>query len=281
LKLRLNDSSLSFEPEQSEAFGRGFRCGFLGMLHMDILRERLTREFNIEPLITIPSVSYSVKMNNGTSRLVYAPSQMPDQSEIKEGQEPYIKLEILTNSQYLGSIMALLDRARAMYIDTKYLTEEKVLLIYEAPLSEIIVDFFDDLKSVTSGYASLSYELIGFKPAELVRMDILVAGDKVEALSRVIVKSQANEIGKSMVAKLKEIIPRQLFSVSLQAAVGGKILARADISAMRKDVTGYLYGGDITRKKKLLEKQKKGKKKMKSTGKVNIPPEVYFKVLRK
>ncbi len=281
LKLRLNDSSLSFEPEQSEAFGRGFRCGFLGMLHMDILRERLKREFNIEPLITIPSVSYNVKLKNGQEKLVYSPIQMPDQSEIEESQEPFIKLEIMTKSEYMGGIMKLLDKARAIYQDTKYFTDQKVLLIYEAPLSEIIVDFFDDLKSVTSGYASLNYELIGFKPAELVKMDILVAGDRVEALSRVVVRSQVQEIGKSMVAKLKEIIPRQLFAISLQAAVGGKILAREDISAMRKDVTGYLYGGDITRKRKLLEKQKKGKKKMKQSGKVNIPPEVYFKVLKK
>jgi GTP-binding protein LepA len=281
LKLRLNDSSLSFEPEQSEAFGRGFRCGFLGMLHMDILRERLKREFNIEPLITIPSVSYNVKLKNGQGKLVYSPIQMPDQNEIEESQEPYIKLEIMTKSEYMGGIMKLLDKARAVYQDTKFFTDQKVLLIYEAPLSEIIIDFFDDLKSVTSGYASLNYELIGFKPAELVKMDILVAGERVEALSRVVVKSQVQEVGKAMVAKLKDIIPRQLFAISLQAAVGGKILAREDISAMRKDVTGYLYGGDITRKKKLLEKQKKGKKKMKQSGKVNIPPEVYFKVLKK
>ncbi len=281
LKLRLNDSSLSFEPEQSEAFGRGFRCGFLGMLHMDILRERLKREHNIEPLITIPSVSYKIKLKNGEEKLVYSPAQMPDPTKISESSEPYVKLEIMTKSEYLGPIMTLLDRARGIYKDTQYITEDKVLLVYEAPLSEIIVDFFDDLKSATSGYASLNYELIGFKPAELVKMDILVAGDPVEALSRVVVRSQAQDIGRSMVTKLKDIIPRQLFAVSLQAAVGGKILAREDIPALRKDVTGYLYGGDITRKKKLLEKQKKGKKKMKQSGKVNIPPEVYFKVLKK
>ena len=281
LKLRLNDSSLSFEPEQSEAFGRGFRCGFLGMLHMDIVRERLKREHNIEPLITIPSVSYSILLKNGEERLVYSPSQMPDPANIKESREPYVKLEIMTKSEYLGSIMTLLDKVRGVYKDTQYLTEEKVLLVYEAPLSEIIVDFFDDLKSVTSGYASLNYELLGFKPAELVKMDILVAGERVEALSRIVVKSKAQETGRMMVSKLKDIIPRQLFAVSLQAAVGSKILAREDISALRKDVTGYLYGGDVTRKKKLLEKQKKGKKKMKQRGKVNIPPKVYFKVLKK
>lgn len=281
LKLRLNDASLTFEPEQSEAFGRGFRCGFLGMLHMDILRERLKREYGIEPLITTPSVSYNIKQRNGEEKLIYSPSQMPDPTNISESREPYVKLEIMTKIEYMGGIMTLLDRVRGVYKDTQYLTEQKVLLLYEAPLSEIIVDFFDDLKSVTSGYASLNYELIGFKSAELVKMDILVAGDKVEALSRIIVKSQAQEAGRKMVAKLKDIIPRQLFSVSLQAAVGGKILAREDISAMRKDVTGYLYGGDITRKKKLLEKQKKGKQKMKASGRVNIPPEVYFKVLKK
>ena len=281
LKLRLNDSSLVFEPEQSEAFGRGFRCGFLGMLHMDILRERLTREFNIEPLITIPSVSYNFKLKNGQEKLVYSPAQMPDINEMQEGQEPYVDLEIMTDSKHLGGIMTLLDKARGVYKDTKYLTEEKVLLLYEAPLSEIIVDFFDDLKSITSGYASLNYELIGFRQADLVKMDILVAGERVEALSRVVVRSQAHAMGKAMVVKLKDIIPRQLFSISLQAAISGKILAREDISAMRKDVTGYLYGGDVTRKNKLLEKQKKGKKKMKASGKVNIPPEVYFKVLKK
>ncbi|MBI3671744.1 elongation factor 4 [Candidatus Azambacteria bacterium] len=281
LKLRLNDSSLSFEPEQSEAFGRGFRCGFLGMLHMDIVKERLKREFNIDPLVTIPSVSYNVKLNNGTEKLIYSPAQMPDPTHIKETEEPYVRMEIITRSEYVGGIMGLLDRARGIYKETQYLTQEKILLLYEAPLSEIIVDFFDDLKSVTSGYASLNYELIGFKKAELVKLDMLVAGEPVEALSRVVVKIRAQEIGKTMVAKLKDIIPRQLFAVSLQAAVGGKILAREDLSAMRKDVTGYLYGGDVTRKKKLLEKQKKGKKKMKAMGKVNIPPEVYFKVLKK
>jgi len=281
LKLRLNDSSLSFEPEQSEAFGRGFRCGFLGMLHMDILRERLKREFGIEPLITIPSVSYKVNLKSGEEKIIYSPGQMPDPTLIESTEEPYTRMEIMTKSEYMGGIMKLLDQARGVYKDTKYISQDKVILEYEAPLAEIIVDFFDDLKSVTSGYASLSYELIGFKKAELSRLDILVAGDPVEALSRIVVKHQAQEVGRSMVAKLKDIIPRQMFAVSLQAAIGGKIVAREDISAMRKDVTGYLYGGDITRKKKLLEKQKKGKKKMKQSGKVNIPPEVYFKVLKK
>lgn len=280
MKLRLNDSSIVFEPEQSEAFGRGFRCGFLGMLHMDISRERLKREHGIEPLITIPSVVYKIDLKD-SEKIIYSPSQMPDPSHIIKMEEPYAKIEIMAPSEYIGGIMSLLDKARGIYKDTQYLSGEKILLLYEAPLAEIIVDFYDDLKSITSGYASLNYELIGFRESDLVKMDILVAGDQVEALSRIVPRSQAQEVGREMVAKLKDIIPRQMFSVSLQAAIGGKIVAREDISAFRKDVTGYLYGGDITRKRKLLEKQKKGKKKMKSMGKVDIPPEVYFNVLKK
>ncbi len=281
MKLKLNDSSLSFEPEQSEAFGRGFRCGFLGMLHLDIVKERLKREFGIEPLITIPSVSYKVVLKNKKEIFVYSPIQMPDQSQILSMQEPYVNLEIMTKPEYLGAVMKLLSQARAIYKDTKYLSQDKVLLLYDAPLSEIIIDFFDNLKSATSGYASLNYEFSEYRETELVKLDILVAKEKVEALSRIVPKERAYEIGKMMVTKLKEIIPRQLFAVSLQAAISGKIIAREDVPALRKDVTAHLYGGDVTRKKKLLEKQKKGKKKMRQMGKVNLPPEVFYQVLKK
>ena len=280
-KLKLNDASFYFEPEQSEALGRGFRCGFLGMLHMDIIRERLSREYGIAPLITVPSVSYSVSLRDGTQFIIYTPAQLSDQSQMTEIAEPYVKLEILTRSEYLGAVMQLLDESRGIYKDTRYITPEKVLLFYEAPLAEIIIDFYDRLKSATSGYASLNYEIIGFVKNDLAKMDILVAGDLVEPFSQIVPRAQAEKRGRALVEKLKEIIPKQLFAVSLQAALGGKVIARADISALRKDVTGYLYGGDYTRKRKLLEKQKKGKQKMKEIGRVNIPPEVYFKVLQK
>ena len=280
-KLKLNDASFYFEPEQSEALGRGFRCGFLGMLHMDIIRERLSREYGIAPLITVPSVSYSVSLRDGTQFIIYTPAQLSDQSQMTEIAEPYVKLEILTKSEYLGAVMQLLDESRGIYKDTRYITPEKVLLFYEAPLAEIIIDFYDRLKSATSGYASLNYEIIGFVKNDLAKMDILVAGDLVEPFSQIVPRAQAEKRGRALVEKLKEIIPKQLFAVSLQAALGGKVIARADISALRKDVTGYLYGGDYTRKRKLLEKQKKGKQKMKEIGRVNIPPEVYFKVLQK
>jgi len=280
-KLKLNDASFYFEPEQSEALGRGFRCGFLGMLHMDIIRERLSREYGIAPLITVPSVSYSVSLRDETQFIIYTPAQLSDQSQVTEIAEPYVKIEILTRSEYLGAVMQLLDESRGIYKDTRYITPEKVLLFYEAPLAEIIIDFYDRLKSATSGYASLNYELIGFVKNDLAKMDILVAGDLVEPFSQIVPRAQAEKRGRVLVEKLKEIIPKQLFAVSLQAALGGKVIARADISALRKDVTGYLYGGDYSRKKKLLEKQKKGKQKMKEIGRVNIPPEVYFKVLQK
>lgn len=280
-KLKLNDASFYFEPEQSEALGRGFRCGFLGMLHMDIIRERLSREYDIAPLITVPSVSYSITLRNGENLIIYTPAQLEDQGQVAEIAEPYVNIEILTRSEYLGAVMQLLDESRGIYKDTRYITPEKVLLLYEAPLSEIIIDFYDRLKSATSGYASLNYEIIGFVKNDLARMDILVANDLVEPFSQIVPRAQAEKRGRALVERLKEIIPKQLFTVSLQAAIGGKIIARSDISALRKDVTGYLYGGDYTRKRKLLEKQKKGKQRMKETGKVNIPPEVYFKVLQK
>lgn len=280
-KLRLNDASFYFEPEQSDALGRGFRCGFLGVLHLDIIRERLSREYGIVPLITAPSVSYRITTRNGEEYIIYSPSQIRDAGEVLTIAEPYAKVEILTSAVYLGQVMQLLNESRGISKETQYMTAEKVLVRYEVPLAEVVVDFYDRLKSATSGYASLNYELIGFVPNDLVRMDILVAGDMVEPFAQIVPRAEVVRRGKALVAKLKEVLPRQLFAVSIQAAVGGKIIAREDISAMRKDVTGYLYGGDYSRKKKLLEKQKKGKQKMKALGKVDIPPDVYFKVLQR
>ncbi|MCR4323055.1 MAG: translation elongation factor 4 [Candidatus Azambacteria bacterium] len=280
-KLRLNDASFYFEPEQSDALGRGFRCGFLGVLHLDIIRERLTREYGIVPLITAPSVSYRITTRNGEEYTVYSPSQIRDVGAVLTLAEPYAKVEILTSAIYLGQVMKLLNESRGISKETQYVTDEKVLLRYEVPLAEVVVDFYDRLKSATSGYASLSYEMIGFVPNDLVRMDILVAGDIVEPFAQIVPRADVVRKGKALVSKLKEVLPQQLFAVSIQAAVGGKIIAREDISALRKDVTGYLYGGDYSRKKKLLEKQKKGKQKMKALGKVDIPPDVYFKVLQR
>ena len=280
-KLRLNDASFYFEPEQSDALGRGFRCGFLGVLHLDIIRERLSREYGIVPLITAPSVSYRITTRNKEEYVIYSPSQIRDAGDVLTIAEPYAKVEILTSTEYLGQVMQLLNESRGISKETQYVTTEKVLVRYEVPLAEVVVDFYDRLKSATSGYASLTYELIGFTPNDLVRMDILVAGDMMEPFAQIVPRSEVVRRGKALVAKLKEVLPRQLFAVSIQAAVGGKIIAREDISAMRKDVTGYLYGGDYSRKKKLLEKQKKGKQKMKAMGKVDIPPDVYFKVLQR
>ncbi len=280
-KLKLNDASFHFEPEQSDALGRGFRCGFLGVLHLDIIRERLKREYDIEPLITIPSVSYQIKLRNGQEQMVYSPSDIKDPANLLEIREPVAKLEILTSQEYLGAIMKLLDESRGIYKETHYITPEKIILRYEAPLAEIIVDFYDRLKSATSGYASLSYDIIGFVKNDLVRMDILVAGDLIEPMSQIVPRVSSEKRGRALVEKLKEIIPRQQFVVTIQASIGGKIIARTDISAVRKDVTKGLYGGDYTRKRKVLEKQKKGKKKMKASGSVNIPPDVYFKVLQR
>lgn len=280
-KLKLNDASFHFEPEQSDALGRGFRCGFLGVLHMDIIRERLKREYGITPLITVPSVSYKLRMRNGDERIIYSASQLDDAAQLAHIEEPFARMEIVTNAAYVGAVMKLLDEARGVYQATDYVTAEKVLLRYEAPLAEIIVDFYDRLKSATSGYASLAYDLIEFRIGDLVKMDVLVAGDRVDPFSQIVPRKDAEKRGRALVQKLKEVLPRQLFAVSLQAAIGGKIIAREDMPAMRKDVTGYLYGGDYTRKRKLLEKQKKGKQRMKASGRVDIPPDVYFKILQK
>ncbi|KKS26062.1 MAG: Elongation factor 4 [Parcubacteria group bacterium GW2011_GWA2_42_11] len=280
-KLKLSDAALVFEPESSDALGRGFKCGFLGMLHLEIVSERLRREYNLELIVTTPSVVYQVKEKSGEELMVYSPQQLPDPSRIDEIREPWVKLEVIGPGEHLGVLMKLLQTVSGNYLDTQYLGTERVMIFYEAPLREIIVDFYDKLKSATSGYASMSYELIGWRRDDLVRLDILVAQDPVEAFARIVPRHKAIGEGRIIVEKLKEILPQQMFAVSLQAAVGGKVVAREDLSARRKDVTAKLYGGDVTRKNKLLDKQKKGKKKMRDRGSVNIPQEVFLKILRK
>jgi GTP-binding protein LepA len=280
-KLKLTDASLTYEPESSPALGRGFRLGFLGMLHTEIISERLRREFKLDLIISSPSVEYHVFKKNSEMIAIRSAVSLPDPSYIEKIEEPMVDLEILSPSGYLGQLMKLMSELRSQYVATDYLTREVVILKYTVPLGEIVTDFYDKLKSVSSGYASMNYELAGYQANDLVRLDILVAGDLVEPFSRMVPRTQAYEEGKRVVEKLKNIIPRQWFVVSLQAIIGGKIIAREDIRALRKDVTGYLYGGDITRKKKLLEKQKRGKAKMKESGKVNIPQEVFLEMLKK
>lgn len=281
-KLKLSDAALVFEPEASEALGRGFKCGFLGMLHLEIVSERLRREYGLKLIVTTPSVVYQLKeKHNPEQKLIYSPGELPDASRIEEIREPWIKLEIISPNEYLGTVMKLFQGLGGIYVNTQYLGAQRIIISYEAPLREIIVDFYDKLKSVTAGYASMSYELIEWRRGDLVCLDILVAGEKVEAFSRIVPRAKVTAEGRAIVEKLKEVLPSQLFTVALQATVGGKILARETIKARRKDVTGYLYGGDVTRKRKLLEKQKKGKKKMLLSGRVNIPQEVFLKILKK
>ena len=280
-RLRLSDAALQYEPESCEGLGRGFRCGFLGMLHLEIILERLKREYNLNLVVTSPSVSYQIIDKKENTFIISSPEDLPEPNQITEIKEPWADLEIITPNQYLGQVMKLLESIRNEYKDTQYLSPERVLVKYQAPLNEIIIDFYDKLKNTTAGYASMSYEVADYRSANLVKLDILIAGEKTEAFSRIVHKERLDKEARDLVKRLKEVIPKQLFNVALQAAVGGKVIARETISAMRKDVTGYLYGGDYTRKKKLLEKQKKGKKKMKAIGKVNIPQEVFLKVLRK
>ncbi|HXK35777.1 MAG TPA: translation elongation factor 4 [Candidatus Paceibacterota bacterium] len=280
-KLKLTDAALFFEPESSPALGRGFRLGFLGMLHIEIISERLKREFDLDLIISSPTVEYEVTNNKGEIEKIRSASQLPDPSFIKEIKEPVCRLDIIVPNQYLGGVMNLVSEIRNQYLSTEYLSKEIVQLTYQVPFAEIVSDFYDRLKSVSSGYASMSYSPSGYQVEDLVRLDILVASEPVEPFSKIVPRAQAVAIGRAIVAKLKEVVPKQLFAVILQAAIGGKIVAREDISAMRKDVTGYLYGGDITRKKKLLEKQKRGKERMKATGRVNIPQSVFLEMLKK
>lgn len=279
-KLKLNDAALEYEAETSNALGFGFRCGFLGLLHLEIIQERLDREFDLSLITTSPSVIYKVYKTDGTMIELYNPSDLPPSNEISYMEEPFVTAQIMTPKEYVGNIMEICQNRRGIYIDMKYLDENRVTLIYELPLNEIIYDFFDNLKSKTRGYASFDYEIKDYRRSELVKLDIWVNGEGVDALSFIVHKDSAYDRGRKMIEKLKTSIPRQLFSIPLQAVIGGKIIARETISAMRKDVLAKCYGGDITRKKKLLEKQKKGKKKMRQIGNVEIPQEAFLSVLK-
>ena len=279
-KLKLNDAALEYEQETSAALGFGFRCGFLGLLHLEIIQERLDREFDLALITTSPSVIYKVHKTDGQVLELYNPSDLPVPNEISYIEEPFVSAEIITPKEFVGGIMEICQNRRGIYIDMKYLDVNRVTLVYELPLNEIIYDFFDSLKSKTKGYASFDYEFKEYRRSDLVKLDILVNGENVDALSFIVHRDSSYEKGKKMVEKLKTVIPRQLFIIPIQAAIGGKIIARETISAMRKDVLAKCYGGDITRKKKLLEKQKRGKKKMRQIGNVDIPQEAFLSVLK-
>ncbi len=279
-KLQLNDASLTFEPESSAALGFGFRCGFLGLLHMEIIQERLEREFDMNVITTVPNVSYLVHLTDGSTTTVYNPSGMPVATTIEEIDEPYIRANIITASEYIGQIMSLCLDKRGTLVNQHYLTAERAELVFNLPLGEIVFDFYDKLKSISRGYASFDYHVSGYKPAKLVRLDILLNGEMVDALSTLIHFDNAYNFGRRMCEKLKELIPRQQFDIAIQAAIGAKIIARETVKAVRKDVTAKCYGGDITRKRKLLEKQKKGKKRMKQIGNVEVPQKAFLAVLK-
>jgi GTP-binding protein LepA len=281
-KLQLNDSSLVFEPESSAALGFGFRCGFLGMLHMEIVQERLEREFNMTVITTVPNVSYYCYTNKNPEQrnIVNNPSELPDPSTIHHIEEPYIKAQVITKSEYIGQIMTLCIEKRGELKNQVYLTQDRVEITFEMPLAEIVFDFYDRLKSVSRGYASFDYHPIGYKESDLIRMDILLNSEQLDALSALVHRSNAYDLGKKICIKLKELIPRQQFEIPIQAAIGAKIIARETIKALRKDVTAKCYGGDITRKRKLLEKQKEGKKRMRQVGRVEVPQEAFMAVLK-
>ncbi|MDX9778337.1 MAG: translation elongation factor 4, partial [bacterium] len=278
-KLQLNDAALHFEPETSDALGFGFRCGFLGMLHLEIVQERLEREFGQSIVSTVPNVEFHAFLRNGTMIRVDTPAKMP-QGDIDRIEEPFVKAEIITPAEYIGAMMKLTQDKRGIYRNTHYLDKNKVQLMYEIPLSEIVFDFYDRLKTVSRGYASLDYEFIGYRPADLVKLDILINGEPVDALSLITHRDDATYQGRELVVKLRSLIPRHQFEVPIQAAVGAKILARENVKALRKNVTAKCYGGDITRKRKLLERQKEGKKRMKQVGAVQVPQEAFFAVLQ-
>ncbi len=281
-KLKLNDAAFTFEPESNQALGRGFRCGFLGLLHLEIIQARLDREFGMAPTITTPSVVYEIQVIGDSTRTpLYSPADLPDPGAIERIYEPYVTLSMVVPSEYLGNVMTLTQTIRSEYKNTEYIDEERVLLTFEAPLMDVIINFHDDLKSASSGYASMNYEPIGYRESDVVKLEIMVAGDHIDAFARMIPRRDAYAEGKRVAEKLKEVIPRQNFTVAIQAAIGGKVIARETLSAYRKDVTGKLYGGDFSRKKKLLEKQKKGKKKMRDIGKVSIPSSAFLAVLKK
>ncbi|MFZ9331536.1 MAG: translation elongation factor 4 [Chitinophagaceae bacterium] len=279
-KLQLNDASLTYELETSQALGFGFRCGFLGLLHMEIIQERLEREFNQTVITTVPNVSFIAYSTKGEVIPVNNPSEMPDPTQMDHIEEPFIKAQIITKPEYIGNIMTLCLGKRGMLINQSYLTQTRVELIFEMPLTEIVFDFYDKLKSQTRGYASFDYQPIGYRESDIVKMDILLNGDKVDALSALIHRSRAQDFGRKLCEKLKELLPRQQFQIAIQAAIGAKVVARENISAMRKDVTAKCYGGDISRKRKLLEKQKEGKKRMRQIGNVEVPQEAFLAVLK-
>ncbi len=280
-KLKLNDAALTFEPENIPSIGFGFRTGFLGLLHMDIVQERLTREYDLDLVLTAPSVVYEILMSTGETITIYNPAGFPDPSLITSIKEPWATVAVLSPAQYIGPIMEIVNQRRGISMGMEYVGTDRVELKFEMPLATIIMDFYDKLKSVSSGYASLNYEVKEMRIGTLVKLDILVAGEKVDALSAIVHRSTAESDGRELVSKLKKLIPRQQFEIAIQAAIGGKVVARESISALRKDVTGYLYGGDVTRKMKLLKKQKIGKKRMKKVGKVDIPQEAFLAVLKK
>lgn len=279
-KLQLNDASLVWEPETSAALGFGFRCGFLGMLHMEIVQERLDREFDMDVIVTVPSVQFSVTKKDGTVIDVHAPSQMPNPMEIEDIEEPYIKAQIITKPEFIGAILQLCIEKRGTLDNQSYLTTDRVELIFTLPLSEIVFDFFDKLKSLSKGYASLDYEVTGFKSSNLCKLDVMLNGEKVDALSAIVHRDKAYQWGKKLCEKLKEILPRQMFDIAIQAAIGAKIISRETVKALRKNVIAKCYGGDISRKRKLLDKQKKGKKRMRQIGTVEVPQEAFLAVLK-
>ncbi len=279
-KLRLNDAAIQFEPETSAALGFGFRVGFLGLLHMEIVQERLEREFGVEVLATVPNVPYHAHLRTGETVVVTNPAQMPDPAKIDYLEEPFVRMQIITEASYIGSLMELCQSRRGIFKNQVYLSPTRVELTYEIPLAEVLFDFYDRLKSLSRGYASLDYELIGYRKSELVRMDILLNGERVDALSCIIHRDKAYDWGRRLCQKLKEIIPRQQFEVAIQAAIYGRVIARETIKALRKDVTAKCYGGDITRKRKLLERQKEGKKRMRQLGRVEVPQEAFIAVLK-
>jgi len=278
-KLRLNDSSFSFQPETSEALGFGFRCGFLGLLHMEVVQERLERESNVSLVQTAPNVTYEIVTTKGELLRIDNPARLPEEQNIEEFREPIVRASIVCPTESIGAIMKITEEKRAVYKKTEYLGAQRVILHYEIPLAEIIYDFYDMLKSATRGYGTLDYEVIGYRAANLVRLRILVNGVEVDALSTIVHRDKAEYIGRNLIRRLRKEIPRHLFEIPLQAAIGGKIIARENIAPLRKNVTSKCYGGDITRKRKLLEKQKEGKKRMKSVGNVEIPQEAFLAVL--
>lgn len=294
-KMSLNDAALTFEPDRSEALGFGFRCGFLGVLHLEIFQERLAREYNLKVIVTAPSVGYKIKLNeagvkamqrkkksfNQTEYIITSPLQLPETSQIENIQEPWVAADVIAPQGYIGGIMTLVQEKRGVYRNTEYLDQDKVILHFELPLAGIIIDFYDKLKSVSSGFASLNYNLIEYRICKVTRLDIVISEEKTESLSSIVYTDEAYRAGRVIVDKLKEILPRQMFELKIQAVIGGKVIAASRISALRKDVTANLYGGDVTRKRKLLEKQKKGKKRMKKVGRVDIPQEAFLAILKR